>query len=76
MIEFISSHWWIWIPIIAILMYLTRQNNKKLRARGLAPQKTQSKYSEQLSQKKTSAVRKLASKLGLSGLLNYILPRK
>ncbi len=65
MIEFLASHWWVWIPIIAILLYLTHQNNKKLEAK----QKGR-------STKDIGILNKLAGKLGLRGFFNYIFPKK
>lgn len=65
MIEFLATHWWIWIPIIAILLFLTSQNNKKLKAK----QQSQPVKNE-------GVAHKLASKLGLRGMFDYLFPKK
>lgn len=65
MLNLIASHWWIWIPIIAILLYLTRQNNKKIAA------KQQGK-----TLRNVGIIDKIAGKLGLRGFFNHIFPKK
>jgi hypothetical protein len=69
MLEFISRNWWVWIPVIAILLYLTRKNNQELKRRSNVASINSKKS-------KNGPLRKLAAKLGLSGVFNYIFPKR
>lgn len=69
MIEFLLTKWWLYLPIIALLLFFTWSTNRKLESRGLAKQ-------TKLGAKRQSFLRKLGAKLGLSGLINYIFPPK
>lgn len=81
MIEFLLTSWWIYIPIVAILLFLTFRNNQKIKnitlereLRGLDPEARQKKLEEIRRQpKKTDSI---ASKYGLRGILNHVFPKK
>ena len=81
MIKFLLTAWWIYIPIILILLFLTARNNQKikyikqekaLRASNLHEQKKKLVEFKQ----NPSVLDKLTAKLGLKGILTYIFPKK
>jgi hypothetical protein len=81
MIEFLLTNWWIYIPIILVLVFLTVRNNQKVKyikqeraLRELDPVARQQKIAE--LKKNPSKLDTFASKFGLKGILTYIFPKK
>lgn len=79
MLRFILTSWWFYVPIIAVLFYLTRRNNKKIEE--IKAKRTQenihdSTISKQSSPKpkhvNSAKVKKVAGKLGLSGASSHL----
>lgn len=82
MINFLLTNWWIYIPIIAILLFLTAVNNQKIqqlsrekKLRELPPQQRQDALLTDLK-RKPSKFEATTKKLGLRGIFSYIFPKR
>ncbi|MFO0970757.1 MAG: hypothetical protein U0520_00185 [Candidatus Saccharimonadales bacterium] len=72
MLKFLLTSWWLYIPIIGVLLYLTRRNNQKIKA--IKAQRTERgghSFHKQASVKSTR-IKKAAGKLGLSGAASHL----
>lgn len=81
MIEFILTNWWIYIPIILVLLFLIAKNNQKIKyaqqqkvLQETDPLKKQQKLKE--LKRSPSKLDKLTSKIGIKGILTYIFPKR
>lgn len=81
MISFLLTNWWIYIPIIFLLLFLTARNNQRIKyikqtrsLQGLTPEERQKKLDE--IKNNPSGFDKLTAKVGLKGILTYIFPKK
>jgi hypothetical protein len=74
-IKFLLTSWWLYIPIIGILLYLTRRNNQKIKEiKILREQHHQPNVqaAASLHPQKFTRIRRAAGKLGLSGAINHL----
>lgn len=81
MITFLLTNWWIYVPIVVTLLFLTFRNNQKIKGikldhelRSLNPEARAKKLEELRSQ--TNKLERTASKYGLRGILSHIFPKK
>ena len=82
MIKFLLTNWWIYIPIIAVLGFLTFRNNQKIKyikrdkeIRALPPEERQRALQAEL-RRKPSKFESFTSKYGLRGILSHIFPKR
>lgn len=81
MIEFLLTSWWIYVPIVLILGFLTIRNNKKIKhikrmheINSLPPEERQRKLLEfRNTQNKFD---KLLAKYGLKDAFDHIFPKR
>lgn len=83
MIRFLLTNWWIYVPIIAVLLFLTARNNRQIKQvklqrelESLDPETRQKRIEELKRQSRNRKRSGLAAKYGLSGVLNHILGKK
>lgn len=77
MIRFLLTSWWFYIPIIAVLIFLTRRNNQKIKEIKASRTDSVDNAAPAHKPKKQSArVKKAANKLGLSGAASHIRHKK
>lgn len=81
MISFLLTNWWIYIPIVGVLLFFTVRNNQKIKniklereLRGLDLAARAQRLAELRRQPKK--IDSVASKYGLRGILSHIFPRK
>jgi len=81
MFEFLLTSWWIYVPIVAILVFLTFRNNQKIKRiklerelQSLDPEERINKVQE--FKRKQSKFDKTLSKYGVRGALDHIFPKK
>ena len=81
MIRFLLTSWWLYIPIIGVLVFLTRRNNQKIKQIKAHQADTQqhsihppqpTAAGSVASHHKRSKSAKTAGKLGLTGAIKYI----
>lgn len=81
MIEFLLTNWWIYVPIIIVLLFLIMRNNQKIqyikqqRALQETDPETRQRKLEALKRKPTR-LDKASSRLGVRGIITYIFPKK
>ena len=81
MVKFLLTHWWIYIPIAAILLFLTFQNNQEIHRRKRENALRTMKADElaknpELNQRKKSKFEIFLKRAGLSGIFGHILRKK
>lgn len=81
MISFLLTSWWLYIPIVLILIFLTHRNNQKIKRikterelRQLAPEERQRRLDE--LKRKSTIFDSIIAKFGLRGILSHIFPKK
>lgn len=81
MIEFLLTNWWIYVPIVAVLLFLTFRNNQKIKRiklerelRSLDSVARQHRLNQ--LRRRPNKIDSVASKYGLRGILGYIFPKK
>ncbi len=81
MIEFLLTSWWIYVPIVGVLLFLTHRNNQKIKhikrereLRSLSPEQQAEKL--QAFRRKQSRLDRLLSKYGVRGILAHVFPKK
>jgi hypothetical protein len=81
MISFLLTNWWIYVPIVAFLVFLTYRNNQKIKnikkereLRKLTPEERQKRLKE--LKRKSTAFDSTIEKYGLRGVLSHIFPKK
>lgn len=81
MIVFLLTNWWIYIPIILMLLFLIMRNNQKIQyiKRGRAIREADPIRRQQMLEdlkRKPSKFDKTASRYGLKGITTHIFPKK
>lgn len=82
MIRFLLTNWWIYIPIVAILLFLTHKNNQRIqllrREKALKELPPEERQNARLTTLKRAPGKfdRLFAKLGLRGILDHIFPKK
>ena len=81
MIKFLLTHWWIYIPIVGTLLFLTFRNNQEIHRikrekalRTMSPDEL-AKHPE-LLERKPSKIERFLKRVGLSGIFGHILRKK
>jgi hypothetical protein len=81
-IKFLLTNWWIYIPIVAILLFLTYTSNQQLKnlkrqreLQALPPEQRQAALQTVLKRDEGRFERFFA-KLGLRGILSHIFTKK
>lgn len=81
MISFLLTNWWIYLPIVGFLVFLTYRNNQKIKnikkereLRKLSPEERQVRIDE--IKRKPTAIDHRIEKLGLRGIFSHIFPKK
>ena len=81
MISFLLTSWWLYIPIVLLLVFLTYRNNQKIKRikkerelRQLSPDDRQRRLDE--LKRKSTAFDSTIAKYGLRGILSHIFPKK
>lgn len=81
MIEFLLTSWWIYVPIVTVLLFFTFRNNQKIKhiklkreLRSLSPEEQAIRLQE--LRRKQSKFDKQLSKYGVRGILDHIFPKK
>jgi|GEM_PF-6633967 len=76
MLTFLLTSWWFYIPIIGVLLFLTRRNNQKIKQiKTTDKMKTQSEDSlsrKKKPRKQSAKITKVTNKLGLKGASGHI----
>lgn len=77
MIAFLLTSWWLYVPIIIVLVLLTRRNNQKIASIMQAhdPQSVQTKSKRKASRapkKQSAQLKKVSGKLGLTGAAKHL----
>lgn len=82
MIKFLLTNWWIYIPIITVLLFLTAIYNQQIerlarerKLQQLSPEERQAALMTELK-RKPGKFEKLTQKLGLRGILGHIFPKR
>ena len=82
MIQFLLTTWWIYIPIIAILVFLTVRNNQKIKyakhdneLRKLPPNQRQQVIQGKFK-RRPGMFESFTKKYGLRGILDHIFPKR
>lgn len=74
MVEFFLTNWWIYIPIILVLLFLIARNNQRIRY--VKQERALKETDPAIRQKKLDELKQKPSKSGLRGIMTYIFPKK
>jgi len=72
MLRFLLTSWWFYIPVVGLLLYLTRRNNQKIQRIQTDQPQAEPRVKKTRTHTQSAKLAKVSGKLGLKGASSHI----